>query len=34
MVCMEAMGFDPSPEERLIVDAIRELAAGPGGRAH
>src|ERR1043166_6221188 len=28
------MSFEPSPEERLIVDAIRELAAGPSGRAH
>jgi len=28
------MSFDLSPEETLIVEAVRELAAGPNGRAH
>jgi len=28
------MAFELSPEEQLIVDAVRDLAAGPAGRAH
>src|SRR5919197_1510240 len=28
------MSFELSAEEQLIVDAVRELAAGPNGRAH
>jgi acyl-CoA dehydrogenase len=28
------MSFELSPEETLVVQAVRELAAGPNGRAH
>jgi acyl-CoA dehydrogenase len=28
------MAFELTPEERLIVEAVRELAGGPNGRAH
>src|SRR5437867_11345991 len=28
------MSFELSAEEQLIVEAVRELAAGPNGRAH
>jgi len=28
------MSFELSPEEQLIVDAVRDLAAGPNGRSH
>jgi acyl-CoA dehydrogenase len=28
------MAFELSPEEKLIVEAVRELGAGPNGRVH